>query len=1119
MPEHKKTQYSLAGGEIGPESLGRGDIERWQSSAEVMRNWQPLAQGGGQNRSGTKYFGYERIDFGDRTSNSGSVAAGGNPAIVTDSSHGRATGEVVTVTYDATSPHDMSGAISSIEVIDANTFYMVNVDASAFAGAHTITYYMMEPSDKVVCIPFTFNADDTYALYLSDRWMMVARNGEMVLETAGAQTATEYSYTSTGINLRLRVAALTLIGDGAWWSGDEVFVGSELDTALAKDHGAKRYTILLTNHPSISETINDVTNANPAVVSVTSHPYVNGQIVSLGINSGMPEINNREYKVRNSTSTTFEIEDIHGDLIDSTGYGTFSSTSLSHPKSPIYFFLMGSGGNSNDSDTGLTIPVNRYFRMITPWAASDLANLDYSQTHDTITITCPGFEPRSITRTAHDVWTIAVANFIPGIEPPASLSSTPGPGTNNRVKVTSVAQGTAEESLAIEGWLLTDPTNELTWPTVDGAFEYNIYMSRLGDPTAGLVSIATSGKVLLNTTILGGNATDDVGQVDVFNRSPELTNPFQVRGTGNVIEGIVTATGVLTLATDPHNLVPGDHVEIVNCIDLTDLNGRKFIVDTTPLSDTLTLKYIDEKGSGVYDASTGTLYPLTTSDTPTAIAYHQQRLVLANTPLHPQAIYMTKSAVYTSMGTSTPLLDTDAISLEIVDTQANAIKWLVPMQQLVALTEGGIFAIVGNSAGVLTPTAHTPVAQYGVGVGDVKPVKFGEAIIFVTAEGDKVFELLASSDFNSAKSYIPGDISVLANHLFKGKTITSMAAQFSPVPVIWSTRSDGILLGLTYIREHEVFAWHRHDTFGDFESVATIPEGRVTGSYFVVKRTLGMVTKRYFERLDNRDFEDIQDAFFVDCGVQQDEPFTASVLFGDRATATFTIASGHTFVDDDQFDIEHKIRTAQGIVAGLLDGVRYIVDNKTATTVDGVTLLDGSVVDITTKLSGVDTRTLTLHRCTKTMTGLDHLIGHTVAVLADGAHKPDQVVSASGTLTFTDFHSRITAGLPIEADILTLPADAVAGPYQSLHGVPLKTQRASMVVHNTIGLKVGPDFDSLTEVKWRDSEPYGIATQPFTGQRHLKIDKKWGRGQLAIRQNAPLPATILTINTELEGDK
>ena len=75
-------------------------------------------------------------------------------------------------------------------------------------------------------------------------------------------------------------------------------------------------------------------------------------------------------------------------------------------------------------------------------------------------------------------------------------------------------------------------------------------------------------------------------------------------------------------------------------------------------------------------------------------------------------------------------------------------------------------------------------------------------------------------------------------------------------------KTDGTLIGLTYRREEEVVAWHKHIIGGSFgsgqavvESIATLPTDTGEDELFmIVKRTINSVTKRYVEKLKVFDF-------------------------------------------------------------------------------------------------------------------------------------------------------------------------------------------------------------------------------------------------------------------------
>lgn len=127
-----------------------------------------------------------------------------------------------------------------------------------------------------------------------------------------------------------------------------------------------------------NKTITGVTKANPAVVTITSHGYSNGDEVFINDVGGMTELNGKSYLVASVTTNTFALQDRDGNNINSTSYTTYTS-----------------GGRAN-----------RIYEIITPYKESDLLELQYAQNTDTMFIACKKYAPRKLTRSGHTSWTL-----------------------------------------------------------------------------------------------------------------------------------------------------------------------------------------------------------------------------------------------------------------------------------------------------------------------------------------------------------------------------------------------------------------------------------------------------------------------------------------------------------------------------------------------------------------------------------------------------------------------------------------------------------------------------------------------------------------------------------------
>lgn len=142
----------------------------------------------------------------------------------------------------------------------------------------------------------------------------------------------------------------------------------------------------------------------------------------------------------------------------------------------------------------------------------------------------------------------------------------------------------------------------------------------------------------------------------------------------------------------------------------------------------------------------------------------------------------------------------------------------------------------------------------------------------------------------------------------------------------------------------------------------------------------------------------------------------------------------------------------------------------------------------------------------KTISGLDHLDGLTVSILADGNVVPSQVV-VSGAITLQHAASIVTVGLPFQAQLQTLPLD----PGQpSVLGARRRISQVRLMLENSRGLKAGTRADLLTEFKERKGEAMGQPTALVTGTEQVLTLAGWDYEQrVMVQQDYPLPATVL----------
>ena len=406
-------------------------------------------------------------------------------------------------------------------------------------------------------------------------------------------------------------------------------------------------------------------------------------------------------------------------------------------------------------------------------------------------------------------------------------------------------------------------------------------------------------------------------------------------------------------------------------------------------------------------------------DYPGAVSYFEQRRWFAGTVNLPQTFWATRSGTESDLSYSIPTRDDDALTFRVAAREANTIRHIVPMSNMVLLTSAAEWRLTSVNTDAITPTSVSLKPQSYVGSGMAQPLVINNTLLFAAARGGHMREMA----FNwQAQGYLTGDLSLKAPHLFDGLNIVQLAYAKSPQPVVWAISTSGKLLGLTYVPEQQVGAWHQHDTDGEFESCCVVAEGSEDVLYVVVRRTINGSSVRYIERMHSRLFTDPEDAYFVDAG------------------GTYSGAA------------------------------------------------------------------------TTSITGLAWLEGKTVNILADGAVHPQRVVT-SGAVTLDQPASKVQIGLPITADIQSLPMA-----FEGLgfgQGRPKNLNRVWLRVYRSSAIYSGPTFSKLKQAKQRTTEPYGSAPNLVTDELQIDLDPSWQySGQVCVRQIDPLPITIVNMTLE-----
>lgn len=146
---------------------------------------------------------------------------------------------------------------------------------------------------------------------------------------------------------------------------------------------------------------------------------------------------------------------------------------------------------------------------------------------------------------------------------------------------------------------------------------------------------------------------------------------------------------------------------------------------------------------------------------------------------------------------------------------------------------------------------------------------------------------------------------------------------------------------------------------------------------------------------------------------------------------------------------------------------------------------------------------------TDTLTGLDHLEGETVTILADGAWHPTRVVT-SGEITLEREVTKAQVGLGYESTIKKTKHEGGSATGTAL-GKKKRLSKMTLHLYKTIGAQVGVDIDNLDTVPFRTgSDPMDNPPPLFTGDKTIEVPGGYNtEGNIIVKQALPMPLTVL----------
>lgn len=737
----------------------------------------------------------------------------------------------------------------------------------------------------------------------------------------------------------------------------------------------------------------------------------------------------------------------------------------------------------------------RVYTIATTYETAKIFDIQFAQSADVLYLAHPSYPPKKISRTAHTTWTIEDVVYTDGPYQDENLTTTtltPNATTGSAKTITASAvtgiNGGAGFAATDVGRLISIGHQAAAWAA----------------STSYAVGVVKRNSGNVYECIKAGTSAGSGGPSGEGDEIVDNNVTWKFLRDGGIQWGYATVTG---------------------------------FTNTTVVVVTVNATFGGTSGETKWrlGAWSGT------SGYPAAVAFYEQRLFWAGSTEQPQTLWGSKSGDYENHTPGT--LDDDPVIYTLATDQVNAVRWLSPGKVMAVGTVGGEFVISGSTtADPLTPTNVRVVREGTRGSHTHKPVRVDNTVIFIQRQQRKLREFTYAFE---SDSYQSPDLTILSPQVAKGG-ISEIAYQQEPNTTIWGVKADGQLVGLTYLRDQQVIAWHRHKiggvssactiTVSDYENIAVGTTLKLTKSdgqtvTFTSEAAGGSApSDTDFGFRPNESNNTTADNIYTRINAHAD--FTVANPAAAVVTVEETLRKGAAPLTIVSSDIARLTTTDQAI--SIVESLSVIPSSNNGEeelwmivqrTVNGVTRRYIEFMEATfdtressTKSNAffVDSGLSYNSTATATISGLNHLEGQTVSILGDGSVYAGQAVASGGISSLLPTIAQAQIGLAYESIVKTLRPEAGADD-GTAQGKTKKVFDLTARFIQTLGAKVSEDGINYDEIQFRTgSNPMDSSPPLFSGDKQIQFRGGWEtEGQVYIKQDQPLPIHITAILTRL----
>jgi hypothetical protein len=832
--------------------------------------------------------------------------------------------------------------------------------------------------------------------------------------------------------------------------------------------------------------ITGATKANPCVLTIPSNNYVVGDWIFVQSIVGMTQLNDRYFIVSAVSGSSVTITDLNGAAIDSTGYTTYTS-----------------GGTAQ-----------RIYTIASPYAASDLALVKFSQSINEMILCHPSYQTQVLTLVTAIDWTLLPIVIGTTANAPTSFTTftTLSSGSVAYSYVVTSIDSSGQESSASAPVGLTGHqdirsyagSNAIAWTAPAGAVAFNIYESNVsyfGVIPAG-VEYGFIGTTQ-GTEFIDSNITPDFSQTP-----PVAENPF-------------TGSGVASVAvTNPSTYTTVPSVSFTGAASTITASATAILqVQGTPT--------VGSGGTGYAVGNT----VLFTNGVILVVASVSGGVVTAWKPV--TATFSSPGSVTSGPTPANPVVQ---LSTSGSGTGATAnLTWGVGLVQV--LSSGAGYTSVPTvtfSSGSATATATLAATSNGY---PSVPVFFQQRLVLAAPTGapqtfylsqpgnyfnfnisspaqasDAITGTLVSGELNTIKSIVSSTAGMLlltdqgswvVNGGSSGSAISPSAIVANAQSFVGANDVPPIVANYDILYVQSKGAGIRDLAYNIYYNVFTGTD-------------ISVISSHLFFGYQILEWAWAEAPFYIAWAVRNDGTLLSLTYLKEQ---DFIGWAHHTTVGGAFASV--AVVTEDTSIAGNVDAVYTVVERT----------VNGNAVKYIERIAErifpngvssawcVDSALSYSGSPQSSFTGAEHLAGLTCTGLADEVIIPPFVMPINGEFTIPTVASTVVVGIGYTCKLQTLALEL--GGQEAVQGKVKKIPFVDIRVADTLGLSIGNDFDHLTPMKDLvignvSSMLTGQESQVVTGLVNGDAQTYLGPaytvpGQYCIQQANPYPASVLGV--------